>query len=425
MNDPVGQAKFLEDSLLRKMASEIALPTDPDTINLWFKEIREPIIMFGETLLDRRKRLGLEIAKRGGLDALPRLKSFAESMKGKMEPKVVNNFHGKRSLSDDIVTLRRQITHYWFKNGANIQFPDYSSRPDASYTLEIVGLNEACNRPCSSLCSVNDFIAVSERNGSIKLLDDSLDSIVFSIENLESTGHLSSFDNGILCSGFDGHIRLYDHDAKSVTNVFQNAHLNSRVNQCSWHPSGEYFASCGSDGRWNYWNVNTSTPLFSHYGHHVQMGIKSTNVDNAGGALVASGGGDGVMRIWDTRIGRCIMTGSKQHVQAISSIASLHGCLFVTGGLDNKLVAWDLRRVQSPLHTMLGHTQAITNVHIAKSLIMSSSLDGHVKLWHLNGTPACSYFIDEQAKPMSFCYKGDRVYTCGLDKTVRSFELVK
>jgi U4/U6 small nuclear ribonucleoprotein PRP4 len=268
---------------------------------------------------------------------------------------------------------------------------------------------------------VDDYVVVSDRDGAVLFLDKDLNSIEYKVENQGQ--HLATFKNQILGSGLvDGKIRYYNHETR-ISTMYQ---ATSKVSQCDWHPSGEYFVSCHSDSSWCFWNVLLSDKeQFKMYGHHAQFGIKSIAIDKSGGALVGTGGGDGVLRVWDCRVGRCLLT-SSEHVQAISSVLIRDG-LFLTGGLDNKIVAVDLRKPNAPLYSIPAHTNCITGLDLLAGETVSVSLDGTLKSWHIgSGKLSGAYFVDEGSKLSGVCcveQSDHTVYTCGFDRTVRKFAL--
>jgi WD40 repeat protein len=165
--------------------------------------------------------------------------------------------------------------------------------------------------------------------------------------------------------------------------------------------------------------------LFEHRGHHPQLGIRSILVEKTGGALVATGGGDGAIRFWDIRMGKCIMTGT-EHVQGIACI-SQSGCMFVSGGLDNKIVGWDLRQVDRPLYSLPACSSAVTGLAFCgNSHFASCSFDGVLSVWHIGGNQRASLALPFDAKVTGVVYKDDSsLFTCSFDRTVRQFALEK
>lgn len=402
------QRAFLLESALRRQASLITLPTDPTTINLWFRELQEPIILFGETLVDRRQRLGVEVARRGGLEALPRLKASSTSSTIVKETKIQG---GKRSGGEHLVSLRRHLTEYWFQNRAVSKSDQVFRKCDLQAATLLEG------RPLTSICNLKEYIAVSDRDGLVSLLDETDLITQYAVKLESSIGHLSSFENQFLGSGVDGCIHLYSHDTRSTT-VFSS---ECKVNMTAWHPSGQYFVSSSSDSKWHYWSTETTKqPLFTMHGHHPDLGIKSICMDSRGGALVGTGGGDGVMRVWDCRLGQSILTGN-QHVQAISCMTTV-STLYITGGMDNKIVYWDLRKVDRPLCVIPAHTNSVTSLcALSDRVIASSSLDGTIKLWDTASLLA-SYLVDDACKLTGLCKSpSDLLYSCSFDRTVRQY----
>jgi WD40 repeat protein len=142
---------------------------------------------------------------------------------------------------------------------------------------------------------------------------------------------------------------------------------------------GRLLASGGGDGTVRLWETSTSRPLTTLQGHSGGVRAVALAPD---GALVASGGQDGIVRLWDPRTGRLLAT-LHGHTAGLWGVAlSADGTLVASGGGDQSVRLWDARtgRLLTTLH---GHSGGVWSVALSADgqRVASGDEKGAVWLW--------------------------------------------
>jgi ribosome assembly protein 4 len=151
----------------------------------------------------------------------------------------------------------------------------------------------------------------------------------------------------------------------------------------SYAPHGRLLASGGGDTMVRFWDILTATPKFTCAGHknHVLCTAWSPN-----GERFVSGDRNGVWILWDPAKGTAIGKHVKAHKQWITGLAwePLHAnskCeRLATSSKDGTLKVWNVR-TQSCLVTLSGHTDSVEAVKWGE-LLYSASRDRTIKVWN-------------------------------------------
>jgi WD40 repeat protein len=105
------------------------------------------------------------------------------------------------------------------------------------------------------------------------------------------------------------------------------------------------------------------------------------------GKLLASGGIDKVVRLWDVTTGKTIAT-LKGHIDTISSVVfSPDGKTLASTGTDRTILLWDVRRGKNTATLRTGHTDSVTSLAFSPDgkVLASASQDKTIKLWDVAG----------------------------------------
>ncbi|KAJ2811715.1 hypothetical protein H4S07_001880 [Coemansia furcata] len=129
-------------------------------------------------------------------------------------------------------------------------------------------------------------------------------------------------------------------------------------------------------------------------------GVRSFDVSLYGG-LLAAGGDDGVLDVYDTQKGQ-------HRVSLEGHIGDITSCLFFPSGqvvlsaaTDLRLRVWSASDGTNPV-TLVGHTAAITDTAIVGQgkNVLSAGKDGTLRLWHC-GSASVLYTFDLSKKPIN------------------------
>lgn len=285
-------------------------------------------------------------------------------------------------------------------------------------------------------------------------------------------------DGQTIISGGDDTIRLWSLSTGEAIRTLKGhagSWLELAVTSVSVSPNGEFIASGGSDNTIRIWNLTDF--LRSDGGRtrtltgHSQSGWLAKGVRSVAfsydGQILASGGGDKVIKLWDTATWKEIssLTGHSDAIQAIAfspvqrtliSAASstiklwkldsgdeitftasdspwsvsfdANGQFIVSGNLQGTLTLWSLSTGQEvshfSAHTRLSTVNSITFSPNGRFFATGSS-DKTVKLWNTTTRDLISTFTghSEPVNCLAFSPDGAVLASGGVDKTVRLWEI--
>uniref|UniRef100_A0A8C7JAD2 Peroxin-7 n=1 Tax=Oncorhynchus kisutch TaxID=8019 RepID=A0A8C7JAD2_ONCKI len=123
----------------------------------------------------------------------------------------------------------------------------------------------------------------------------------------------------------------------------------------------------------------------------------------------ASASGDGTLRVWDVKTGRCRLAIPAHKAEILScDWCKYDQNVIVTGAVDCSLCVWDLRNVRQPLSRLRGHSYAIRRVKFSpfnQTVLASCSYDFTVRLWDYSRTE----------QPLLETLEHHSEFVCGLD----------
>ena len=156
--------------------------------------------------------------------------------------------------------------------------------------------------------------------------------------------------------------------------------------------SSPLLISGGQGGQLKIWGIGegataNTMPLKSVKAH--EGGITALAV-TTNGLLIATGGMDTYIRLWDRRTGK-MLAEVKAHDEAVRSLKfTRDGSILVSGSDDRLIRVWKVGEQGQTLDyqsSILAHDSAITAITLSPDAnsVASVSADGYLKLWQING----------------------------------------
>ncbi|KAG8345379.1 WD domain [Trypanosoma vivax] len=218
----------------------------------------------------------------------------------------------------------------------------------------------------------------------------------------------------VASAGHDGFVRLWLPSLRRSSSLLVPSLKNNGENCCLWRahagpvrslamaPHDNYIYTAGDDKAVKCWDLNfvssrSAAPgkfgghkfVYGLTGGH-QNWVRSVAVSSGEGllpsriSLVASGGDDRIVQVWDTRTRRPTHT-FYEHMDSVRSV-DFHpdGLSIATGSADHTVNVFDLRRNMLLQHYD-AHNGVVNEVRFSPSgsWLLSASSDGTAKLWDL------------------------------------------
>jgi WD40 repeat protein/transcriptional regulator with XRE-family HTH domain len=243
----------------------------------------------------------------------------------------------------------------------------------------------------------------------------------------------SADDHTIISGSVDFSVRFWDRRSGQCLQVLQG--YKSGVFAVQFAPialsntgndrgnDAEILASGGLDALVRLWDVNQGICLQTLQGH--SSWVRSVSFDFAG-KLLASAGFDGAIRVWNVENGQCLHV-LQGHTSGIRSVCfSSDGQRLVSGGFDYSVRLWDVQ-AGNCLKVLQGHTSWIFSVSFSPkdSTIASGSDDHTIRLWD-SQTGRCLKVLQGHKSAVwsvSFSSGGDRLVSGGFDGCLRVWDV--
>jgi U4/U6 small nuclear ribonucleoprotein PRP4 len=385
----------------KKVARQIAVPTDDNKVKYQLRRLREPICLFGESIPDRRERLREMLAKKVNEGERYDLDE-AEDVDHADEPVELFYTEGCEELKEarmkiaasSLTNSQKRIREAKRKRVQYEAVEEEDKQVGVLFqelkTLSSFASNIGDNRPISFLQFSPDSsqLATASWSGTCRVWD---------LPNCHATATLTGHEGratsitwhpdactdrdeslvSLVSSSSDNTARFWSKKGKELATL---AGHTDRVNRAIFNPDGHYMATTSHDTTWRLWNVETRQELLRQDGHSRPVYGFGFQCD---GSFACSSGLEGVVRVWDLRSGKSIHDLVGHVKQVLSVDVSANGYHIASGSDDRTAKIWDLRKMKC-IYTIPAHSSLISTVRWQPGdghYLATAAYDKTWKLW--------------------------------------------
>lgn len=227
-----------------------------------------------------------------------------------------------------------------------------ASRPLIEYSQKMRDL--ASFQPISAISPNSQKLLKSPRKAVRKIPKSPFK--VLDAPDLQDDFYLNLVDwssTNVLSVGLGSCVYLWSAHTSQVTRLCDLASDGDNVNSVSWHEKGQYVAVGTSKGHVQIWDAVASKHIRTIEGHQMRVGALAWNGDQ-----LSSGSRDRVILQRDIRgQGERKLMGHRQEICGLKW--SPDGQLLASGGNDNKLIVWNKGERTTPFQMYSDHVAAV------------------------------------------------------------------
>jgi len=182
-------------------------------------------------------------------------------------------------------------------------------------------------------------------------------------------------------------------------------------------PNGAFIASGGGNGNVKVWDFVTGAHLQSF---HTKHGAVLSVTFSPRGTHIASGSDSEIVQLWDLATGACLRD-LRGHTKSVRSVVfSPDGAHIASGSDDHTIRIWDATGTH--LRTLEGHSDVVESVAYSPNcnLIISGSHDRMVRIWEASGAHLRTLRgHSDRVLSVAYSPSGEQIISGSLDETIR------
>ncbi|KAF3387405.1 WD repeat-containing protein 5 [Penicillium rolfsii] len=199
------------------------------------------------------------------------------------------------------------------------------------------------------------------------------------------------------------------------------------VSAVKFSPDCSMIASGGADAAVKVWDTLTGRLIYTFEGHLAGISTIAWSPD---GQWIASGSDDKTIRFWNVNTGRAHTKTFEGHHNYVYQIAfAPKGNILVSGSYDEAVFVWDVRRARV-MRSLPAHSDPVAGIDVVHdgTLIVSCALDGLVRVWDTHSGQCLRTLVHEDNPPatcVKFSPNGKYILAWTLDGCVRMWNYVE
>ncbi|KAJ5627396.1 hypothetical protein N7528_004823 [Penicillium herquei] len=199
------------------------------------------------------------------------------------------------------------------------------------------------------------------------------------------------------------------------------------VSAVQFSPDCSMIASGGADAAVKVWDTLTGRLIYTFEGHLAGVSTLAWSPD---GQWIASGSDDKTIRFWNVNTGRAHPRPFIGHHNYVYQIAfAPKSNILVSGSYDEAVFLWDVRRARV-MKTLPAHSDPVAGIDVVHdgTLIVSCALDGLVRVWDTHSGQCLRTLVHEDNPPatcVKFSPNGKYILAWTLDGCVRMWNYVE